>query len=357
MRILIINESLGHNLGDHAIQLGLSNFIREKFEYDVVQLGFPSRNGVRNNQLVFKRKLFFTNALHPLRLFLFSICRIPLLIKAISKSDKVVIGGGSLLINNKLTFPISLAIITLICRIQKKEFIFLGISSRRENSKFANFLLRNTIKYSSEIYCRDIKSISVLDECYNVSSSWIPDLALNIERKTGLALTGNSIAINIMGRQAHGFFSSSANLDKYRRWLEHLIQDSLSLGYKVNLFTTGESSDNLLMVSIVNFFGNEKVTGNSFDSLDKLIKFVDKFDIVVGTRLHSAIIPLARGSKVACFNWDSKVSGFFKTIGNENSLLNDTDTSIEKLIGRSRSLDDSVRIELNDVLGRIFLND
>ena len=332
MKLLVVNESKGCNIGDKAIHKGME-FLFEKVvdEIDQLQLSFElSNNNFSHKGYGFfsflKRFRFFYKAYLLVRVFVYNFKRFGVVKDKIKSSDYVIFGGGSLLINN-FTFPLNLFFISSLCHLYNKNYAVAGVSTRAIKNRFIRMLIKKFIKGADFVYVRDHHSKVLCKEQFLVNADYAPDFALCLEKEDTVFLDRYRILINVMGLQSHGFFSTQENVDNYILFLKGLVASLLgdSVNYSFSFFTTGEESDRLLINKLRENLNKE--FGMVFDvfipnSLSELLEFYKTGDIVIATRLHSAIIGLATGHRVVCFNWDSKVEGFFDSLSMGNSLVN-----------------------------------
>ena len=115
MNILIISESLSNNLGDQAIFKGLKSLIENQGN-SVNSLDLSGRsqtpskeNTKRKSQWVNTTVLQIKNIIQSILIYTKNKSKYS---KAFEACDLIIIGGGSLLINNNLSFPTKLYLLT-----------------------------------------------------------------------------------------------------------------------------------------------------------------------------------------------------------------------------------------------------
>lgn len=334
MKILCVNEAQSLNLGDQLINKGLKKLLNDKVDsvnITNLPLSFsPSVNQNKNNpKKSFLKNLYnlkpIKKVLLPIRSLVFNLKRLPLLKREIKNTDFILFGGGSLLINNSLVFPINLFFITFLCKRYQKPYGFAGVSSRNIQNKLAKFLIKSSIKNSKFIYMRDSLSCQVILQQYNINSDYIPDLALYISPEN-IEKENYNIAINIMGKQSHGFFSDTNNFYNYIQNIIKFISNSSFNEY--HLFTTGEKSDFdaiQFLISLLPQHASKNITISQYPiSIDEVEHKYEEYEYFLCTRLHSAIIALSYSKKFITFNWDKKIEGFMKTYNLTPSLFNNS---------------------------------
>ena len=103
------------------------------------------------------------------------------------------------------------------------------------------------------------------------------------------------------------------------------------------MFTTGEGADELVANDVYIRLNSSKVFVERPQNLDDMISIYNKADVVISTRLHSAILALNCDVPVLAVNWDSKVAGFFSSVGLSDNLIDidDCEDTVNKLEGVS----------------------
>lgn len=338
MRILFVNEAQGDNLGDQAIYQGVVSLFSTFKNIDLIQMQL-SFSGV-NNKLIkknqekttfIKKNQYIHSMVLLIRLVFLNLFRFIPLINHIRNSELVIFGGGSLLINNKLVFPINLLFISTLCRLLRVPYGVAGVSTRKIRNKFAKKAIKLFLSNSSFNYVRDVKSQQLCKDQFSVNVDIIPDFALLLKNDVSTPKE-KSIAINVMGRQMHGYFSNGMKFESYINSLCELIVSNKS--EKLILFTTGEHSDidtaKYIKDKVLGLDETMRIELVNPTSIDELCK-VYKSEVVFATRLHSSIIGLALGSRVVCFNWDEKVEGFFEYLNLPNCLIQPYDVFSNRL--------------------------
>jgi len=339
LRVLSVNEAGGSNLGDHAIYQGIKALLLQKDCISVTQLQLsllPSSGRVTSPKcgsiysLAKSHRVLHFIFLH-LRLLVYNFRRSNVVFKEVGSCDFVLFGGGSLIINNKCVFPVNLFIISMICKLKAKKYGIAGVSARRIDSRIARFLIRRFMCGAEFVYVRDHSSIELCSNQYGISAKFMPDFALLVPPHNG-ARNSKHLAINIMGLQSHGFFSDTGKFDQYIESMIKFIEASVD--YKVTIFTTGEDSDYGAAKYIFDYFGNKHGSDLRLvipSDLDKLLDVYRDNRFIFGTRLHSAILGLGNGNEVICFDWDDKVSGFFKSLSVGDALVSEDDEFFNSL--------------------------
>ncbi|WP_346827610.1 polysaccharide pyruvyl transferase family protein [Serratia inhibens] len=195
--VLIINEICSDNIGDHAINEGLTELVN-KTGFAAKSYGFDAEKktaipNVKNEKLtpkVFLRKAknFLFNRvqiLKYLRWYLQNQKRI----KSATQSDAalMMIGGGQL-IQSGGTFPIAMYTWAKYSKMAKKPYVILGVGCAEKFTYLDKLLYKYALGHADGVYVREKRSINKLKNFFNITPDYIPDLAF--------ALYGKKEAVN-----------------------------------------------------------------------------------------------------------------------------------------------------------------
>jgi len=163
MKILTVNEICSNNIGDQAIGAGLNLAIQhvfglgtEIYNFSLQKGSFPSVAPVRKAKTAESDSgdLKVSIARHSLWSFRY-LYRLLFAMKTISKVDLVIVGGGSLVMNNKLQFPTALYICGLLFNIFNKPYAVSGVSMSGEINGVAHVLFARFLKGAIHVDMRD----------------------------------------------------------------------------------------------------------------------------------------------------------------------------------------------------------
>lgn len=315
MKIAVVGEVNSSNLGDQAIFLGLQSYLNNSNTVVSLDLsGRKSKTGWQNNTKKNVQRNF-PGFIYRFYFLITTVIKFLSQIQVISKQIKecqlIIFGGGSLLIDNNLSFPSKLFLFSILSRFHKKKYVVVGCSTRPVLNIIARFMLGYFLNGASKIGLRDYKSLELCEINNRGKCNFTPDSALLLSPSTvdGVGRVNNSkiVGINVMSPQKHGFFSDIYEFEKYMAVIKELA--SRLVGCKVIIFTTGDFADNDF---VTDRFAHE------FDvfiphSLDDLTDFFSSVDRVYATRLHALIISISQGIIPYSLAWDDKITGFIDT--------------------------------------------
>ena len=334
MKILVFNESEGRNLGDQAIFLGMQylfrNYNLSRLSLGIEEKSSDSSSGQSslfklNISIISKRNQRVYQFLSFVRAIAVNLKRLNHWKKEIKNSDIVVVGGGSLLINNAWTFPVSLLTIFVLCKCLGKNYSFFAISTRIESSKLANLIFKVCLKNARFVSCRDQSSREIVNRLFGVDVNLVADPALAVSFKVRdypfLETSDGSTILNVMGPQSHGYFASPNNYDRYFSYMQDIARILLFENRLKCIVVTGGKGDYQAAIDLKESIGSPSIEIHAPSTVEELIEIYRGTSFIVATRLHSAIIAIALEISVRCFNWDNKVSGFFETCGRPDLLF------------------------------------
>jgi polysaccharide pyruvyl transferase WcaK-like protein len=335
-KILIINEGSSSNIGDQAILEGLKSFLKSRNHSILFQdLSCNIRSTTRKslNHIVEKkvnpinRIDFFLKLNSFVKRNLLHIKNFSKWFKIFKESDYVIVGGGSLLINNNYSFPVSLFWVYILSKFTNKKYSTLGCSGKNVKG-FAGLLLKVFLKNAEEVYVRDHNSQKNISEILNLDIGILHDHAINMSMESKYLIRSEKIklSINVM---------YSLDKKKFKKYEENLyeILSKLKINNKIDLsiIITGVEKDRLAAKKIIDNLGFDIpiiFPGN----LESLLKELSTKDMVLCTRLHCTILSLVAHTPFIGLSWDDKVSGFYKTINLEKYYFNAFDLDIDKLL-------------------------
>lgn len=273
----------------------------------------------------------------------------------IAGSDLIWIGGGQLIMDNNLSFPYRLKLISEIASNLGIPFVIDSVGVSRNWSKLGKKYFTKTFENNKLVSfsVRDEKSLENLKLYYinfkkNVSLS--PDPAIfsnetycikkNEKSKTiGLGITNvNSL---IFGSNSQFDMNEKSLINIWKKVIIDLTKDN----HTVELFTNGSQEDQNFALKIQNELENEK--GISVFLYKKpitpkdLVEIISGFKVVVAHRLHANIVAYSLMIPSIGLGWDDKVNEFGKIIKRENTFIQSKDVSSENII-------DKVNIILKD---------
>lgn len=246
------------------------------------------------------------------------------IIGAISKSDVLISGGGSLLQDvTSIKSLIYYLLVIFIALFLKKTVIIFAQGIGPINSLLGNILTKNIIKHCNYISVRDEKSMELLKK-WGISSDLVCDPIFSIKTPPK---TKNKIAIQLRDFKTmnNDFIDRlAAAVNKYFSNKEikiYSFQDDIDL----EICKKFEQQLKMLNPNI-----NTSVLYNL--SSNEIIEGISEAEYLIGMRFHSIIVGLLAGCKIIGINYDIKVEKLSKEFNiSLIDLKNDFENTFENI--------------------------
>ena len=357
--ILHIGLEGSSNLGDVAITKVIRKLISEKYNISTLSFNFKVGNSIRiekkKSLYLFLKKNIFVKSFYdlifiPLRNYKHFVQSY----KKIKEADKILIGGGNILMGYDLVFPVQAYIYTKIAKWLKKEIVFYLVGYGPFNVPMSKIIIDCAIKKSTKIIFRDTKSkYDFLKENKNFNSkvSVINDPVLaykSICDKSSTEVDENckfEILISVLPFQHPAIFPNGT-YEKYSAYINDMsnLINELQSKYSVALIATDFKQDNLAIKDLK--IDKKNVSIIELGSVDDFSNIVKQSKLVISTRMHSAIMGLAYLKPVIALSWQKKIDGLFSDLGLNPYLININNIN---QIDKIQTLLDSFLIDSNNV--------
>ena len=362
MNILIINLHSALNFGDQAIltktlDLIESNYPEAKislmanhpqswkdvFNIDVI----PSFINYTNDKKVSTKFFKIVNLsvillFDLLKLKISYPAKITTIINSIDEADKVIsCGGGNYYSNTVLGGDFILNLITIIyAGLKKKPVFMLPQSFGPFRVRFHFFLLRLGLLFSNKIFVRENVSYKLLRtiKIPKHKVEVLPDLALALDFHTQMKEEftrsyGFKIGVTIIDRG-----EQYKKFNKQKMYIDELINTSKYLINKLNssiyLFVqcygpTIDQNDNLVTSEVfhkLKTYHNNVYLLNNFQKPEEIITQLSQMDLIIASRMHTAIFGLISYVPTLLIGYQPKAKGLFALFE-----LNDFYISIDQI--------------------------
>ncbi len=368
-KIIVCTAKFSDNLGDGVISDCVEYLLKQhhpniivdcldvsgRIEYQTSK----SKNSSLIKQLFFYSPEFIRPCLTLIALFLIFKPKIKKEIQRIDFSEcrLLIFGGGQLINNVALNFPLKIAYIAKMARKYGLNYSFNSVGVGQKKSFLSKRLFNSVFDstYLKSIYLRDNESlsefkktyISVIEpqlsidsglwakECYAPSSKIIKtkeELAdkQGASNKIGVGISHpKELSVHMQTR------GGDASVAAVYFWVS-LIKKILKQGYQPFLFTNGSNDDDDFMQLVVEQARKENILDKitvcgQFYTPNELVDGISTFSGLVSHRLHANIIAHSFNIPSIALNWDDKVKSYFKIIDREDWCLLDNATP-EKII-------------------------
>lgn len=349
MNILICGEIYSENLGDGVIAAS-NKYLLDSENQKISYLDLSGRNNFQKQDKITKKnyrylreinKKLMTNKYYSLLMFL-----IFMKIKGkkdlrkyytekILTSDFLIIGGGQLLMDNNLSFPYRINLLTEVAEELNIPYIFdsIGVSDNWSDSARLMFKKSFERKNFKGVSTRDIKSKKRLTQYLKISEKNIDlavdpaifaDEAYNIKK----SISSKTIGIGITNFNSLIFGSNNKMNMTENELLEmwqKLIYELLKREFCVELFTNGSIEDQEFAQRIKDLILNEynlevKLLARPLIPKE-LVEIISGFKLIVAHRLHANIISYSLKIPSIGLGWDEKVIEFGKLTNRERYYI------------------------------------
>ncbi|MCQ2109731.1 MAG: polysaccharide pyruvyl transferase family protein [Fibrobacter sp.] len=109
--------------------------------------------------------------------------------------------------------------------------------------------------------------------------------------------------------------NNTLTIMQYQQSLKELIQDAISMGYKVELFCNGDIPDYDQMLQIKEYLNNNDVSiARRPQNHLELVDLINRYSFIIASRLHAIIISYSFHIPFFAIGWDPKVDDFLTRI-------------------------------------------
>ena len=309
-KILIINEVCSDNIGDHAINEGITKVISEAGKF-AVSVGFDAekkhvkpRPIQKNTKLSFVKKvrhylLWKNQFVKYSRWYINNIKRIR---KTLSEEYSSMIVGGGQLIQSGGTFPVAMYIWSREAKKKNVPMYIVGVGCAEKFTNLDKFLYKKAFSYSEGFYVRERKSIEKIEDFFSVKPGYIPDLAYALYDDASLASLDKK-SYSIVGATA--YYVHKKNIDEtgagegesfenYISYWEDIIKKEIQGGNRVMLVSTTVEDADLNKYIYNNIVCNENkdyiILVEDVPNLSAYLEYLKGANRVYSGRMHSLIL-------------------------------------------------------------------
>ena len=260
---------------------------------------------------------------------------------SLNKANLLVFGGGQLILDNFLSFPLKFYLISKTAHMMDIPIVVLGCGVGSKKSYLAEYLYKKSFSLKSfrAVYLRDINSKNSFIERFGDSFSGVVGLTSDSalyssetynkikadkaksfeELLVGVGISHPS-ELKAASSEEEGF--SDKKIEKL--WINTLNELNRS-NYNLMLYTNGSAEDELFLSNIskkLNFI--PQVAVRPISPLE-LVENISKFDVTLSHRLHSSIISSSLNIPSIGLSWDRKVMSFYEATNRSKFCLKGDD--------------------------------
>lgn len=270
---------------------------------------------------------------------------------ALKNADFVVFGGGQLIQDGNLNFPLKLAAAARECRARSLPTAVFGVGAAKITSRFGRKLISSLVSSpgSFHIAARDKQSAANLsalgctpvlcrDPGLLASKLWpASPRSPRVRPLVGVCITHPAVLSHHADK--HSGKKEPNALELYRTMISQLVSN----GYDVLCFTNGAFEDELFVPSVVKGLGGGKGAGGSVRVAARsrnpreLAQLIGSLDTVIAHRLHATIVAYSYGVPAIGFQWDSKLDAFFESVRFDDHVMAFNADTVKTIASRVHS--------------------
>ncbi|HMD88458.1 MAG TPA: polysaccharide pyruvyl transferase family protein [Anaerolineaceae bacterium] len=334
-QIAIAGEIYSSNIGDQAIHSCLAYLLKKTDALvDIVSVDISGRasRAALSTRLKPNQRLALLQSNPFLRPFFPALNFADDLIKrrkrlstwqpALKQADLLVIGGGQLLMDNGLSFPLKLASIVKAAKAQGLPYTITACGVGKSWSAAATSLMRPILTEAEEITLRDPLSQERLGRFLAGIASKVtfdPSIwAAAVYPFSSDPVGTETIGLGVINRNEVNVHLERSQRFTSEGWLElwiDLVSDLLLTNHPVELFTTGSPVDyefaEKLLITARERGLKRIILAPRPSNPEALILAFKKYGLVLAARLHAALLANAFGISSIGLAWDNKVKAYY----------------------------------------------
>ena len=344
-KTLFIGEYASKNVGDGIIRLAIEKLCRDH-GVPADFKDFSGREAIRPQAVAathvperptFKRQLLRSSVVNYSIAALFFMTRYKRIATDYRPADyeQVVIGGGNLLMDNYLNFPLLILRIVEQCERTGTPVKLFSVGAGKHHSAMARKIVGRILASHvvHTVICRDANSYELVKAAGSAESALKVkvgyDSGLYIDRSDSDTPAGTKIGLGVIAPAVLQSVTPGhpmADAVYARKWWADVIATLAShVGPdQIEIFSNGSGPDN--------DFAFELWTGlhEQFPGLTlcvdiqtpaQLIQRISAYRAVAAYRMHAAVTAMALGIPVMGFEWDPKVLQMFTYCGKPQSCV------------------------------------
>lgn len=332
-RIVIAGETFSYNLGDGVIADSMEFLARHlKPTLDVTLLDISARTGYgpENSRAARRMRQHGVRSRPPyefnlLKWYLVRRRRSLLLWRPIlAKAERLIIGGGQLLMDNQLDFPLKLSLLADEARSRRLPYHVLACGVGARWSLLGHRLVASVLDHAASVDVRDQVSKEHLCHYFKKVNATVSfDPAIWAAAVYGRPETARPVVgLGIIGMREVLVYADDGASNKPRDMLAFWLETIAALqraGFSVELFTNGSFSDDEMANRILERLAEAGLEPCRLAPRPRsprdLAHLVASYSAIVAARLHACITATSYRVPVVGLAWDAKVPAFFARIG------------------------------------------
>lgn len=274
-----------------------------------------------------------------LRLRMRRKCR-PAWREALRDAELAIVGGGQLIQDGDLNFPVKLSIVAAECKRNNVPIALFGLGVAESRSRRGAGLISSLLHADQLVFAgardgdsaqrlrqRRVKGVVVTPDPGLMASQVWPSIVRR-QRKRPVVGVGITHPV-ILQHHGEGKSNDTTIMDLYRS----LIGRLLASGYDVICFSNGAGEDRICLNRVVDSFRDDDGPTRAPDCRTprELAELVGSFDAVIAHRLHACILAYSYRVAHVGLSWDPKLAAFFTNVGRSRYLVELNDDAVQMM--------------------------
>lgn len=354
MRVALLNLRYSPNLGDvllcECLEFGMRRAVAG---LDVLQIDITGR---QNFSPASSRRLAALALLQRMPLFARqtvarlilgrSLRRIkPFWQMQFATINAAILGGGNLLADADLNFPLKVAAVLGVVAAQKIPAAVHAVGVSDNWSRAGSALFRDALKNVDLVHAavRDAQSKDIWNRRLGPAGIRAPRIVRDpgllaaecYPRRARPASAGRRVGICMTHPVALAYHADEPipDADVLTDWFRALASAFTAKGDQVFLFTTGSPEDETYLDGVIHSFTGTHKDGTieripRFANAADMAGFLSSLDLMLGHRLHACIAAYAFDVPNIGFTWDQKMNSFFGSVRRDDYIVPAVSTSI-----------------------------
>lgn len=257
-------------------------------------------------------------------------------------ADRLVIGGGKLLMDNHLDFPLKLYLLANLAQGLQIPYLLLAVGVGDKWSPLGLRWMRSVVRGAQTVSVRDEASLYRIRSLFkrldiilgSDPALWAADLYGRNKTKESAKIGINLINLLDFNEQRYPQAQISPH-DWVSFWKTLILALSRS-GLTVELFTNGNQLDEELTNQVwqdVISQAPQVIRAPRPRCPNDLAKQVQNYHLIIATRLHTNILAASYNIPVVALSWDDKVYHFFREMERTEWVFSPTSLSPDLIVG------------------------
>jgi len=260
--------------------------------------------------------------------------------EALRDADLAIVGGGQLIQDGDLNFPVKLSIVAAECKRNNVPIALFGLGVAESRSGRGAALISSLLHADQLVFAgardgdsanrlrqRRVKGVVVTPDPGLMASQVWPS-GVRRQRKRPLVGVGITHPV-ILQHHGEGKSDDATIIDLYRS----LIRRLLASGYDVACFSNGAREDQACLDRVVGSFRDDDGLTRAPDCRTprELAELVGSFEAVIAHRLHACILAYSYRVVHVGLSWDPKLAAFFANVGRSRYLVEFNEDAVQMM--------------------------